>query len=92
MPRGGSIIYDDKIVSYVDFSKLIDKRIKELFDIKGEITSAISKLKNRRFRTILIKRYINFETFEQISVEMNYSYVHICRLHGEALEKMKDVI
>lgn len=38
-------------------------------------------------KTLLHYRYILGYTWERIAVEMNYSFRHVLRLHGEALSK-----
>jgi DNA-directed RNA polymerase specialized sigma subunit len=64
----------------------------KLFAIKTEIIRTISRVDNVTYRTLLEKRYLEYKTWEQIAVEMNYSYMHICRLHGKALDAVKEVI
>ena len=64
----------------------IVKRIDELVGIKQEILTAILQVKDRRYRTILMDRYIRFKTWERIAVDDGYNIRHIWRLHGEALQ------
>lgn len=82
----------DKFANYAAYAAEIDSRIDDLFQIKQEIDQAIEKVENTTYRTLLFERYINFKKWEQIAVDMDYSYVHIVRLHGKALQKVKDVI
>lgn len=83
---------EDRFINYASYSEMIDNRIDELYAIKLEILSAINKVDDTILRTLLILRYLNFSTWEQIAVELNYSYRQVCRLHGKALNKIKDVI
>ena len=83
---------EKKFVEYASYSERIDRRIDELYAVKQEILSAINELDDSRLRTLLISRYINFRSFVEIAVNMNYSYKQTCRLHGEALMKIKDVL
>lgn len=83
---------ESKFVSYAAYSDLIDKRIDRLYEIKKEILENVNKLDDATLRTILILRYLNFQTWEMIACKMNYSYMQICRLHGKALNLIKDVI
>ena len=80
---------EDKMVSYAEYSRLLFKRINELLEIQKEISEAISKLDDTVLRSLLTARYINFKTWEQIAVDMNYSYVHVLRLHDKALKCVK---
>lgn len=82
---------ENAFIRYSDYSILIDRRIDELYDVKRQILNAINKLDDAVLRKLLIARYINFKTWEQISMDLNYGRSHICRLHGEALKKIKMV-
>lgn len=88
--RGNSV--EDRLVTYADYCREIDKHKTELFRILKEITEAIMKVEDPTLRNLLIYRYLDFETWEQVAVNINYSYMHTCRLHSAALEKVKDVI
>ena len=84
---------ENKFVSYAEYSDMADKRIDELYEIKKEILAAVKELEDSTLRTLLIARYINFKTWEQIAAEMHYSYKHTVHiLHPKALLKLKDVI
>lgn len=83
---------ENKFVSYAAYSELIDKRIDRLYEIKKEILENVNKLDDATLRTILILRYLNFQTWEMIACRIHYSYKQVCRLHGKALNLIKDVI
>ena len=44
------------------------------------------------YRTLMYLKYISFLTFDQIADRMNYSTKGIYQLHGEALNKLLDII
>jgi DNA-directed RNA polymerase specialized sigma subunit len=56
----------------------------------------INALSNPIHVRILRKRYIDGKTFEEIAVALHYTYRHVTRLHGSALQefaaKYKDVL
>ena len=83
---------ENKFISYAAYSELIDKRIDRLYEIKKEILENVNKLDDATLRTLLILRYLNFQTWEMIACKMNYGYRHILRLHGNALIEIKNVI
>ena len=83
---------ENKFISYAVYSELIDKRIDRLYEIKKEILENVNKLDDATLRTILILRYLNFQTWEMIACRIHYSYKQVCRLHGKALNLIKDVI
>lgn len=80
-----------KFIHYADYSKLIDERIDQLYAIKQEISDAIYKVESSTYRTLLVKRYIQFKTWETIADEMNYDVRWIHRLHGRALNKVGEI-
>lgn len=75
----------------VELELEIDRNIDELVRVKAEILNAISQLPDGRYREILRLRYLKGMTFEQIAVELHYSWRHVCTLHGRALLKMEEV-
>ena len=82
---------EDKFIKYseYEYEKEIDRRIDELYRVKLEILSAIGAINDSTLRKLLVKRYLQFKTWEQIAVEMSYSWRQIVRLHGKALQKVK---
>ncbi len=81
------------VVKMVDYKNLVNKKIDELIDLKINILAAIGKIDNPDQRTVLMLRYINLKSFEEIAVTMNYTYRHTTRLHGKALQSFeKDVL
>lgn len=76
----------------VDLEQEINRDIDQLVDIQTEIRTVISRISDDVLRTLLEKKYLNCKSLELIAVEMSYSYRQICRLHGKALNAVKDVI
>lgn len=68
-----------------ELGEKIDSKVDELVDVRNEIYDTISKVESQQQRELLVRRYITGETFEQIAVNMKYSYKQICRIHGRAL-------
>ena len=56
----------------------------------------INGLPKKEHRKVLRKRYVDGKTFEEIAVALHYTYRHVTRLHGYALQefsaKYKDVL
>ena len=76
----------------VAMEDMIDREVDRLYDIKQEILAVVLQMQDTRYRDVLMKRYVDIDTWEQIAVEMNYSYMHICRLHGEALKAAEPIV
>jgi len=81
-----------KYDGYVALIRQIDEETDELYKAKQEVNSVIKQIPDIRYRDVLDKRYLGGKTWEQIAVEMHYSYMHICRLHGEALKAAEEYI
>ncbi len=86
----------DKTALIVERYLLLESEIiadlDELGQKQSEILTVIESLTDETQKTMLQYRYINGYTLEVIAIKMNYSYMQICRIHGKALEKVKDVI
>ena len=76
----------------VDLEAEIDRRIDTLCDLKRNAMELLDKLQNPNHYEILHKRYFQFKSLEQISVDMGYSYRNICYIHGKALQAMTVVM
>lgn len=63
----------------------ITREIDQLHTIRQEIKGTLSQLEDENLKLLMEYRYIDGLTWEQVAVEMNYSYMQICRLHGKAL-------
>lgn len=84
--------YPHKFDRVVELEAEIDRNIDELVAVKTEINKGISQLTDGRYREILRLRYLQGMTFERIAVTMNYSWRHVCTLHGRALLKMEEIV
>lgn len=82
---------DRAIKELADATDEAGDEIKRLVRLEREIECVINK-SEEPFRTILYERYINGKTWEQISVQMHYCFRHTTKLHGMALEALKDVL
>lgn len=82
-------ILEDKnselIAKIVDLENDIKADIDYLLDLKFKITNEINSLDNDDYKLLLMLRYLNFKTWEEIAVEMNCSYQWVHVLHGRAL-------
>ena len=76
---------EDIIVKIVDMENEINADIDRLVDLKKEIMSVIKSVENPEQQTLLELRYLCFRTWEEISVEMDYTIQHIYRIRNKAL-------
>ena len=68
-----------------ELADLIQSRTKELEHLKCNVMKIIMKVPDSRYRILLLERYFNNHTWEEIAERMEYDERHIYRLHGEAL-------
>ena len=73
----------DKVL---EIDEEIKREIDELQTVRQEIRSALDQLEDENLKLLMEYRYIDGMTWEQVAVEMHYSYMQICRLHGKALK------
>ena len=60
----------------------------ELLDVMNEIEETIESIDDSLERCILRARYLQCKKWEQICVELNYSWRQIHRLHSNILKKI----
>jgi hypothetical protein len=76
----------------IDLEREIDREIDRLVDLKREAGAMLAQLENPQHYKVLHRHYILFESFEQIAVDMGYSYRNVCYLHGRALQVFQKVL
>lgn len=79
---------EDIIVKMLDLQGEIGDKVDQLLSLQQDIFNLIYSLEDGDYRTLLMLRYINLKSFEEIAVEMNYSYRHVIRMHGWALQEL----
>lgn len=80
------------VCSIVDLEDKLKADIQKYIKLKKEVISIIDKVDSADYGKILYMRYLQYKTWEQIAVEMNYSYQWVCVLHGRALTEVKKII
>ena len=80
---------ENNIINYIsalqDYESKLRTQITEMLMAKEKLKQIIENVPNYEHRQILYKRYICFQKWEQIAVDMNYSIRRIYQIHGEAL-------
>lgn len=87
MPRsgGGSDKIQTTVEKIIEIEEKLDHEIDALVDLRNRIEVAVERLEDGKLRDVMRYRYIDGMKWEQIAVEMHYSYMQVCRLHGKAL-------
>lgn len=82
----------DLFACYAQYSAALDERISELFDLQNEVTRTIARVQDSRYRELLLGYYVEGLTWEQVACHMDYCYMQVCRLHGQALEAIRNIM
>lgn len=77
-----------EVAQYIEIGEEITRELRNLHRLRRKIRTVIAALEDDTLQALMLYRYIDGMTFEEIAVKMNYSYVHVCRLHGQALSKI----
>ncbi|MDT2812652.1 hypothetical protein P7H33_06800 [Vagococcus lutrae] len=91
-PNKATSTMENTICKIIDLQHEINEDIDRLVDLKTEIVAAIKSVENREYQTLLEKRYLCFETWEQIAVDMHYGLRWIHILHGKALNDLGRIL
>ena len=81
--------FTDPVSKIIELEQEINEDIDNLVELKCEARKSIEQLNDDREKLVLYKRYFENKTFEQISVEMNYSWRRIHQFHSDALMQLE---
>lgn len=82
----------DIICKIVDYEIELKKDIEKLVELKKEIIKTIETINNADYVTLLYLRYFEFKTWEEISIDMHFSYRWVLIMHGRALNEVEKLI
>ena len=93
MPRGSKVAYDTEAEKLSELMDKFDELMNTIIEEKRKQERIVEKVNKIEFpyKNILFKVYIQGKSLVTVASEMNYSYVHICREHGIALNKFDDM-
>ena len=80
---------------YIDLESEINQMIDQFVALRHKIIDEIQSLPDHRYVELLYLRYVKYKRIEEIDCIMKktdgspYSYDHIFRLHGQALESFR---
>ena len=82
---GGGEMMANAVVSAIDATKVLDEQRRETIKVMGEIMDAIKSVQDDTQQTILIEKYVNGRTLQQIQTDIHYERRNTIILHGRAL-------
>ena len=90
-PKGAPYDKDrmaELVVEMVELDEKIQAKLAESYELARKIEEAIGSLPERE-QYLMRARYIQGERWEQIAVDMHYSWQHVHRIHANALRLLK---
>ena len=75
-----------EVAQYIEIGEEITRELRNLHRLRREIRAVITTLEDDILQTLMLYRYIDGMTFEQIAVKLDYGYRHIKRLHRKAID------
>ena len=87
--RSGSSPVENAAAKHEELLTRYQRKVEELTVALSEIEAAIETLNNRD-RTLVRLYYIQGKTWEEVCVEMAYSWRQVHRIHAAVLMKLKD--
>ena len=82
---GGGQMMENAIVSAIDATRYLDEERAEAVGIMREIMRAIKSVPDEVQQTVLIEKYINGRTLQEIQGVIHYEYRNTRIIHGKAL-------
>lgn len=76
----------DKVAKLVDMRNSVNQEWDRLIDLRQEARGYIKQVSDYTYQAILIDRYINGKSWEEIAVDMKYTWRHLHRIHKRALK------
>lgn len=74
----------------IEEEKKFESKIDHLINVQSEVESAIADVEDGKYKALLMMRYLNGKSFEEISVALGYSYHYVVHdLHTKALKAVK---
>ena len=90
-PKGAPYDKDrmaELVVEMVELDEKIQAKLAKSYELARKIEEAIGSLPERE-QYLMRARYIQGESWEQIAVDMHYSWQHVHKIHRHALGLLK---
>lgn len=84
---------EKNMAEYAQYCVLVDRRVRDLYAVKNEIIDVINRIDDSVLRILLLERYINLKTWEDIADSLHYSRRWVIKsLHPKALKKVGEML
>lgn len=82
---GGGDMMANAVVSAIDATHILEEQRQEATKAMNEIMQAIKAVPDETQQTVLIEKYINGRTLQQIQADIHYEKRNTIIIHGRAL-------
>ena len=82
----------DAVAKMLDLREEINADIDRFVDAKKAIGVVIDKMNDADQLQVIHRRYVLYESFEQIACEMCMTYRNVCYIHGKALQTVSEIL
>ena len=82
---GGGEMMANAVVSAVDATRLLDAQRQEALSVMRDIMEAITSVQDETQQTVLIEKYVNGRTLQEIQGDIHYEKRNTIIIHGRAL-------
>ena len=91
MPQGGQNVpkVEQSAIMICDIEKEINERIAQSARLYMQILQAIESVEDVTLQNLLHRRYIDGEKWEEIAVDMHYTWRWVHKLHKRALDMLE---
>ena len=91
-PSPSTSLMADAVCKIVDLQEELGRDVQELVELKRRISTLIKSVPNHEQQTLLEKRYLSFQTWEKIAVDMSFSMQYAFRIHDKAMEEIEEFL
>ena len=91
-PSPSTSLMADAVCKIVDLQEDLGRDVQELVELKRRISTLIKSVPNHEQQTLLEKRYLCFQTWEKIAVDMSFSMQYAFRIHDKAMEEIEEFL
>lgn len=89
---GGEDRFADTMVKIIDLKKELEDQLFQYINLKLKAIEMIDSMETDEFANILMRRYINYESWNKIAKDLGYTRQGIDYKHGKALVEFQRVL
>lgn len=81
--------FSETVAKIVDMKCQINSEIDSFINLRKDIFELIRVLQYPEYE-VIYKRYICYQSWEKIALDMNYTYRNVLIIHGKALQRLQN--